>query len=262
MVKSMLSNASYCKRNPKRKCRPFTDGKKVCGCQGGWSVFFATVNKMGADETKPRPKKATTQEAVEKILEWYKGLGKAFIIKTKKAPSYVSPAKTTTTPLKSITHPPKAVGLLTGYGITSEPAKPQGSKLPAGTKTTGRISELQRLGKSKKKTKKQRKKRGKKKRTQESKRKIIKWFMESTLKSSDLPAHAIPKWVGLAQKVLKSSKFSPKVKAYWRNRLEELCKKNPKYPVCKGLKIRSKGKGKGLGKGKGKGPMDNPSRED
>lgn len=123
MVKSMLANASYCKRNPKRKCYPFTDGKKVCGCAGGWSVFFATVNKMGADDTKPRPK-GKTQEA-----------------------------------------------------------------------------------------------------------KVLEWFIESTLKSSDVK---VPPWVGMAQRVLKSPKFSDKVKAYWKSRLQAWCKKNPKHKICKG----------------------------
>jgi len=70
MVKSMLGNSKYCKRNPKRKCYPFSDGTRVCGCKGGWSVFFATVNKMGADDTKPMPKKRV-QESKEKIIQWF-----------------------------------------------------------------------------------------------------------------------------------------------------------------------------------------------
>jgi len=125
MAKSMIGNSDYCKRNPKRKCHPFTDGSRLCGCQGGWSVFFATVNKMGADETKPRPKAKKTQES----------------------------------------------------------------------------------------------------------KKLLEWFMESTLKSSDLPANVIPKWVGLARKILKSPKFNEKVKTYWKNRLEKWCKEHPK--LCK-----------------------------
>jgi len=35
----------------------------------GWSVFFATINKMHADETKPRPKQ--TQEAKELLIQWF-----------------------------------------------------------------------------------------------------------------------------------------------------------------------------------------------
>lgn len=150
MVKSMLSNSKYCKRNPKRKCHKFSDGTSVCGCQGGWSVFFATVNKMGADDTKPMPKR----------------------------------------------------------------------------------------------------------RMEESKEKIVRWFVESALKSSDRP-----KWIELAQKVLASPSFGENIKSYWRKRLSDWCEENPKYPLCKGLKIRSGGKGKGLGKGKGKGPIGNPSRD-
>ena len=68
MVKAMLGNSKYCKKNPKRKCHKFTDGTKVCGCQGGWSVFFASVNSMKADETKPMPKKKKISEAV---TIWY-----------------------------------------------------------------------------------------------------------------------------------------------------------------------------------------------
>jgi len=51
------------------KCRPFTDGTKVCMSKKAWQVFFATINKMGADETKPRPQK--TQEATEKLIHWF-----------------------------------------------------------------------------------------------------------------------------------------------------------------------------------------------
>ena len=112
----------------KVKCRPFTDGSKLCMSAKAWQVFFATINKMGADETKPRPKS---------------------------------------------------------------------------------------------------------KRTQESREKLIEWFVESTLKSSDLPANVVPKWVGLAKKILKSPKFNEKIKAYWQKRLTKWCKKNPR--ICKGV---------------------------
>jgi len=112
----------------KTKCRPFTDGTKVCMSQKAWQVFFATINKMGADETKPRPHSKSTQES----------------------------------------------------------------------------------------------------------RKVVEWFIESTLKSSDLPPHSIPKWINLAQKVLKSPKLNEKVKAYWKKRLMAWCKENPKSKVCEG----------------------------
>ena len=130
MCKGILANAKYCKRNPERKCHSFTDGSKVCGCQGGWSVFYATVAKRvgKGGETKPMPKKFS-----------------------------------------------------------------------------------------------------------ESREKLIEWFMESTLKSSDV-GH-IPKWVGLAQKVIKSPKFTEKVKNYWKGRLKKWCKENPDQKICKSLKF-------------------------
>ena len=127
MVKSM--KGTYCKKGDKTKCRPFTDGTKVCMCAKGWSVFFASINKMGADETKPRPK--------SRMSEAYR------------------------------------------------------SKLAA--------------------------------------------FIEATLKSADLPENSVPRWVGLAQKVLKSPKFNDKIKTYWRKRLQDWCKKNPKNKACKVL---------------------------
>lgn len=61
--------ATYTKKGQSTVCRDFTDGSKVCMSKKGWNVFFATINKMHADETKPRPKK--TQEATDKLIEWF-----------------------------------------------------------------------------------------------------------------------------------------------------------------------------------------------
>jgi hypothetical protein len=36
------------------KCRDFTDGSQVCASEKAWQVFFATMNKNGWDETKPK----------------------------------------------------------------------------------------------------------------------------------------------------------------------------------------------------------------
>lgn len=59
------------------KCRPFTDGSKVCISKKAWSVFFATINKMGADDTKPRPHRInetvfqeTVKEVLRDMIEW------------------------------------------------------------------------------------------------------------------------------------------------------------------------------------------------
>jgi len=76
MASAIIHNASYCKRNPKRRCYKTTDGKQLCGCVGGWSVFFATMRKRGWSETKPRPKKVSQtvfDEAVQEflIIEWW-----------------------------------------------------------------------------------------------------------------------------------------------------------------------------------------------
>ena len=72
--KSMAQGMKSTYAKGKTKCRPFTDGTKVCMSTTAWSVFFSTVNKMGADETKPRPKKKTTQESREKLIKWYVGV--------------------------------------------------------------------------------------------------------------------------------------------------------------------------------------------
>jgi len=60
------------------ECRKFTDGVPFCMCKKAWSVFFATLNKKGWKDTKPRPKSVTETvflEAVEDtmtdILHWY-----------------------------------------------------------------------------------------------------------------------------------------------------------------------------------------------
>lgn len=70
MIKNMLDNFKYCKKNPKRKCYDFSDGSRMCGCKGGWNVFFATVNRMGADDTKPMPKKKK-KFGESKIVAWF-----------------------------------------------------------------------------------------------------------------------------------------------------------------------------------------------
>lgn len=74
MVKSM--KASY--KAGKTKCRKFTDGAITCMSKKAWSVFYATLNKHGWKDTKPRPKSVTETvflEAVEKtmtdLVHWY-----------------------------------------------------------------------------------------------------------------------------------------------------------------------------------------------
>jgi hypothetical protein len=69
MAEGMRSVKAY--NQGKIKCRPFTDGSKVCMRTRAWSVFFATINKMGADETKPRPQKVKTSESMEKVIKWF-----------------------------------------------------------------------------------------------------------------------------------------------------------------------------------------------
>lgn len=87
--KSMAEGMRKTYAGGKGKCRPFTDGSKVCMSDKAWSVFFATINKMGADETKPRAK-VKTSESTEKIIEWFmesKG------VKDESIPSWVPLAK-------------------------------------------------------------------------------------------------------------------------------------------------------------------------
>lgn len=67
MVESMVNNPKYCERDTTKVTRDFTDGSKLTGCKGGWSVFFATMNKNGWDETKPVAKLALNPEDVAPI---------------------------------------------------------------------------------------------------------------------------------------------------------------------------------------------------
>lgn len=61
--------STYTKKGQSTVCRDFSDGSKVCMSEKGWSVFFATINKMGAKDTKPRPKQ--TQESREALIQWF-----------------------------------------------------------------------------------------------------------------------------------------------------------------------------------------------
>jgi hypothetical protein len=67
MAKGMKS--TYTKKGQPTVCRDFSDGSKVCMSKKGWSVFFATINKMGASETKPRPKQ--TEESRDVLIQWF-----------------------------------------------------------------------------------------------------------------------------------------------------------------------------------------------
>jgi len=227
MAKGMKT--TYCgkKKAGPVKCRPFTDGSRLCMCAKAWQVFFASVNKMGADETKPRPKKVKTQEAVEKILEWYKaGFGEG----AWKLPKQI----TKTIFFKHFYVPIPKVGKFKGKKATWKV-----TKVGKGMKSIITVHKTYKVGKRTAWTKETGTKRqwarmasGYKgpmigtaissgfMASKEKKEEIMKWFIESTLKSSDLPTHSIPNWIGLAEKVLKSPKISEKVKAYWRKRLD------------------------------------------
>jgi len=122
MIRSFLNNPKYCKKNPKRKCHKLSDGKRICGCQGGWSIFFATVNRMGADDTKPIPKS--------------------------------------------------------------------------------------------------------KKKFNESK--TVDWFIN---KSKEYPI--LPKWIGLAKRVIASSQFEESVKNFWNKKIKDYCSNHPEASICK-----------------------------
>jgi hypothetical protein len=75
MAESMSKESKY--KAGKIKCRDFTDGSKVCMSSKAWSVFFATINKMGADDTKPRPAtinetvfNETVTQVLNELVEW------------------------------------------------------------------------------------------------------------------------------------------------------------------------------------------------
>ena len=54
---------TYCGQSTSGSKLKFADGTSVVVCEKAEQVFFATVNKMKADDTKPRPKKV--QESIE-----------------------------------------------------------------------------------------------------------------------------------------------------------------------------------------------------
>jgi len=64
--KSMARGMGKEYKEGKVVCRDFTDGSKVCISEKAWSVFFATLNKKGWDESKSMPK--STSEALEEWL--------------------------------------------------------------------------------------------------------------------------------------------------------------------------------------------------
>ena len=125
MIQNMLDNPKYCSKDSKRKCHKLSNGKRICGCQGGWSIFFATVNRMGADETKPMPK-SKTKFNESKVIKW-------FITESKKFP-------------------------------------------------------------------------------------------------------ILPKWIGLAQRIIDSPQFEESVKDFWSNKLKNYCKEHPEASLCQEVK--------------------------
>lgn len=72
------SMSSYCSKDSKKECRDFTDGSNICLCIKGWSVFFATLNKHGWDDKKPRPHSVSEtvfnkalEEGIKDIVGWF-----------------------------------------------------------------------------------------------------------------------------------------------------------------------------------------------
>lgn len=70
--------STYCSKGDSMKARDFTDGTSVRLCGKAWAVFFATINKHGWDEKKPRPHTVSetvfieaVQETMKDIVKWY-----------------------------------------------------------------------------------------------------------------------------------------------------------------------------------------------
>jgi len=53
---------------------------------------------------------------------------------------------------------------------------------------------------------------------------IVDWY-EATLKKTDVKG-TIPSWVLMARRLLKSKRGNPKLREYWKNRLDKWEKKN------------------------------------
>lgn len=67
----------YCGKSTSGKEYEFSDGTKVTICKKGANVFFASLNKMGADDTKPRPAtinetifNETASQILNELIEW------------------------------------------------------------------------------------------------------------------------------------------------------------------------------------------------
>lgn len=85
MIRSMLANAKYCKKNPKKKCYKLSDGAKICGCAGGWSVFYATLKSKGMKDTA-----APSKKFKESFKQYF---AKTKVTKPKKKPQFTAPKK-------------------------------------------------------------------------------------------------------------------------------------------------------------------------
>lgn len=58
-------------------CRSFSDNSQICMSKKAWNIFFATINKMKADDTKPRPQEInetvfqeTVKIVMDEFVEW------------------------------------------------------------------------------------------------------------------------------------------------------------------------------------------------
>lgn len=204
MVKGMKN--TYCKKGDKTKCRPFTDGTKVCLCTKAWSVFFATMRKRGWDEGSPRSKKVSEtvfNEAIEEIMA-------GFIIWYEEA---LGPEDFKDMTLEEM------VDKLREWENEREEL---GYKSPPITEKESKDIELASNINSLKYCIGERI-------AQKQKEELIKWYEGKIgIPKRDGSGKGVgankgrggcPKWVQMARRFLASKKGNPKLRAYWKNRL-------------------------------------------
>jgi len=188
MARNIINNPKYCKKGSKRKSYDFADGTKLYGCKRGWSIFFATLNKQGWSDTKPRPKKVSESTVMMAIAETVYDMVKYYFSET--SPAFI---KWYEARKKKQKKKVKNKGKIPKSEITAKKRKPKTCGGTYGDYPSGRGHSF-----------------------------VPKGFAHTnkTLTKGDVKG-TIPKWVTMARTLLKSSRGNKKLRDYWSKRLKE-----------------------------------------
>jgi len=188
MARNIINNPKYCKKGSKRKSNDFTDGTKLYGCKRGWSIFFATLNKRGWDDTKPRPKKVSETTIMMAVAETIHDLVIHYF--SESSPVFVKWYEANRKKKKKKV---QKKGKIPKSEITTKKRKPKTGGGIYGHYPSGRGHSF-----------------------------VPKGFTNTnkTLTKSDVEG-TIPKWVTMARSLLKSDKGSKKLRDYWSKRLKK-----------------------------------------